>query len=138
MPFTYTNRKGSTYYLCQATTKTGKIRYYFAREPKATSVENIPDGYQVEESVNGIVSLVKVHPHLISTEELASVDSALKRHPHGHNYRAVIKNNQIVIYENQVPDFAEILAQIGWSTSESPDHKFFERYAQYSPICAFR
>jgi hypothetical protein len=45
MSYTYTNRKGSTYYLCQANTKTGKTRYYFAGEPKATPVENIPVGY---------------------------------------------------------------------------------------------
>lgn len=45
MPFTYTNRKGFTYYLCQSTTKTGQTRYYFAREPKDTPIEKIPVGY---------------------------------------------------------------------------------------------
>jgi hypothetical protein len=34
MPFTYTNRRGDTYYLCQSTTKTGKPRYVFAREQR--------------------------------------------------------------------------------------------------------
>jgi len=137
MPFTYTNRKRSTYYLCQAITKTGKSRYYFAREPKATPVEKIPAGYQVEESVNGIVSLVKAHPQLISAEELASVEIGLKKHPQGHKYRAAIKNNQIIIYESQGSDFAEVLAQMGWIPSESLDDKFSERYAQYSPIMRF-
>jgi hypothetical protein len=35
MPITYTNRKGVTYHLCRGVTKTGKPRYYFAREPKS-------------------------------------------------------------------------------------------------------
>ena len=39
MAYSYTNRKGSPYYLCQVNTKTGRMRYYFAREPKATTVE---------------------------------------------------------------------------------------------------
>jgi|GEM_PF-3959171 len=39
MPISYTNRKGSTLYLCQGTTKTGKVRYYFAREPKGNEPE---------------------------------------------------------------------------------------------------
>ncbi len=56
MPITYTNRKGFTYYLCRGVTKTGKPRYYFAREPKDEPVEQIPDGYTISESVNGIVS----------------------------------------------------------------------------------
>jgi hypothetical protein len=72
---------------------------------KAAPVEKIPDGYQVEESVNGIVSLVKAHPQLILPEELARVETALKKHPKAYKYRAVIKNDQIVIYESQGTDF---------------------------------
>ena len=137
MPFTYTNRKGSTYYLCQAATKTGKTRYFFAREPKATPVEKVPAGYQVEESVNGVVSLVKTHLQLISAEELASVEAELKKHPQGQKYRATIKKDQIVVYESQGSDFDEILAQMGWTASESLSHNFKERYTQYSPIMRF-
>jgi hypothetical protein len=65
MPVTYTNRKGNTYYLCQGRTKTGKSRYYFARQPKDGSPEHIPEDYRISESVNGIVSLVKDRPPLI-------------------------------------------------------------------------
>jgi hypothetical protein len=71
MPVTYTNRKGRTYYLCQGKTKTGKPRYYFAREPRDGSPGRIPDGYRISESVNGIVSLVKDGPPLILPEEIA-------------------------------------------------------------------
>ncbi len=137
MAYSYTNRKGSNYYLCQAYTKTGKIRFYFAREPKATPVDKIPTGYQVEESVNGIVSLVKAHPQLILSEELAHVEAAVKKHPQGHRYRAAIKKNQIVIYERQGSDFTEIFAHIGWTAPETLGQEFEERYAHYSPIMRF-
>jgi hypothetical protein len=52
MSITYTNRKGVTLYLCRSVTKTGKPRYYFAREQKGEPVEAIPEGYRVGESVS--------------------------------------------------------------------------------------
>ena len=138
MSYTYTNRKGSTYYLCQTNTKTGKKRYIFTREPLiATPVDEIPAGYQVEESVNGIVSLVKTRPQLILPEELVSVEAALKKHPQGHQYRAAIKRNQIIIYESQGTDLVGILAQMGWTTPAGLEQKFMERHAQFSPIMRF-
>jgi hypothetical protein len=137
MPFTYTNRKGFTYYMCQSTTKTGKTRYYFAREPKDTPVEKIPVGYQVEESINGVVSVVKAGPKLVSLEELALVETALKKLPKSHKYRASIKNKQIIIYESRGADFGEMMASIGWSMPASIGREFEERHAQFSPIMRF-
>lgn len=137
MPFVYTNRKGSTYYLCQTITKTGKTRYYFARELKSAPVEEIPDGYQVEESVNGIVSLVKARPQLILPEELACVESALRKLPKAYKYRAVIKNDQIMVYESQSSDFIKIFAHVGLTIHQSIAQEFEERDAQFSPIMRF-
>ena len=62
MPVTYTNWRGVTYYLCRGVTKTGKPRYYFARQPKGEPVEEIPEGWKISESVNGVVSLMKDRP----------------------------------------------------------------------------
>jgi len=39
---TFTGRKGRTYCLCQGTTKMGRPRYYFAREPKDELLDEIP------------------------------------------------------------------------------------------------
>ena len=137
MPFTYTNRKGFTYYLCQATTKTGKTRTYFACAPKDTPVEKLPEGYQVEESVNAVVSVVKASPKLVSPEELATVEAALKKLPKSHKYRARIKNKQIIIYESIGADFGEMMAGIGWSMPASLGREFEELHAQFSPIMRF-
>jgi hypothetical protein len=70
MPITYTNRKGRTYYLCQGVTKTGKPRYYCAREIKDTPLEQIPEGYTISESANGVVSLSKTQVSLLRAEEI--------------------------------------------------------------------
>ena len=94
MPVTYTNRKGHTYYLCQGMTKTGKLRYYFAREPKDRSLDQVPEGYRISESVNGVVSLVKDLPQLILAQEVASIEAALDRHPKGWDYRVAVQKTR--------------------------------------------
>src|SRR5271157_1562139 len=142
MPISYTNRKGSTLYLCQGTTKTGKVRYYFAREPKGNKPEKIPAGYEIRESVNGVISLVKVRPQLIPTDEVALVEEALKRHPAGSNYRVAVKNTQIIIYEAVGPDVDQILALFGKSIPLRPGaveqlKAQFDRTRQFTPVMRF-
>ena len=94
MQVTYTNRKGKTYYLCQGLTKKGNPRYYFAREPKDEPVDEIPEGYEIRESVNGVVSLAKERPVQILPEERAAVEAAIGQHPKARNYRADWKSQQ--------------------------------------------
>lgn len=104
MPVTYTNRKGKTYFLCKGTTKTGKPRYYFAGEQKGEPVEEIPEGYKISESINGIVSLGKDRPSLIRTEDVAVVEAEIKRHPKRRRYRVSSKHDRIDVYEMVGPD----------------------------------
>ena len=86
MPITYTNRKGATYTLCQGVTKTGKPRYTFVRDPQGKrALETIPDGYEISESVNGVVSLVKSHPQKLLPQEIAAVEQAVRQHPKARN-----------------------------------------------------
>jgi hypothetical protein len=112
MPVTYTNWRGVTYYLCRGVTKTGKPRYYFAREPKGELVEEIPEGWKISESVNGIVSLVRDRPAQIRPEEVEAVEAAVQRHPKSHNYRIAVKHNRIEVYERVGPDPDELIAEL--------------------------
>ena len=142
MPVTYTNRKGVTYYLCQGVTKTGKPRYYFAREPQGDPLERIPAGYMISESVNGIVSLVKARPAQIVPDEVAAVESVVRRHPKSRNYRVGIKQNRIEVYERVGPD-ADNLAPIfrelgvmGPGLTERLQARL-DQTAQFAPVMRF-
>ena len=142
MPITYTNRKGTTYYLCQGVTKTGKPRYYFAREPKGEPVEKMPEGFKISESVNGIVSLVRDRPALIRPQEVAAVKAAVRRHPKSHKYRVSVKNNRVEIYEQIGPDAEELaaaFAQDGLGIPGLADRlrSTMERRAQFTPVLRF-
>lgn len=63
MAFSYKNKKGDTYYLHGRTTKTksGKDRtlYFFSKEKKAGTLEEVPKGYKVDETQNGLPVLKK-------------------------------------------------------------------------------
>jgi hypothetical protein len=113
MPFTYTNRKGVTYYLCQSTTKTGKPRYSFAREPKGTPVEQVPEGFRISESANGLVSLERDRPSQILPAEVAAVESAIARHPKPRDYHVGVKRDRIEISERRGPDADHLIAALG-------------------------
>jgi hypothetical protein len=64
MAFSFTNKRGVTYFLHSRVTKTktGKTQtlYFFAKEKKAGVLEAVPMGYKVAETVNGLPVLKKV------------------------------------------------------------------------------
>jgi hypothetical protein len=142
MPVTYTNRKGMTYYLCRGVTKTGKPRYYFAREPKGEPVEQIPEGFKISESVNGIVSLAKDRPALIWPEEVAAVEAAVRQHPKSNKYRVNVKHNRIEVYEQvglDAEELASALAQEGLGIPGLANRlrPTMEDRAQFTPVLRF-
>ena len=112
MAVTYTNRKGTTYFLCRGATKTGKTRYFFAREPVGEAVEKVPEGYEISESVNGIVSLVKARPALLLETEILAVKDALANHPRAKLYRVEAKAKQITVYEYAGTDPQEVFHRL--------------------------
>jgi len=145
MPVTYTNRKGVTYYLRRTVTKTGKPRYAFAREPEGELVEQIPEGWHISESVNGIVSLVKDRPAQILPQEVAAVEAAVAQHPRSHNYRVGVKRNRIEVYERTGPDVDNLLADLakmGLGVFQRPDQlrdlrTEMDHWAQFTPVLRF-
>jgi hypothetical protein len=145
MPISHTNRKGQTFFLCQGITKIGKPRYFFSKTAAPDAPEQIPAGHHIEESVNGIVSLVKDRKQLILPEEIQLIEAALHRHPKGNNYRISAKGKQITVYERLGPD-AETMADIFgqalpmYSTQELLDgmQEMLDQNAQYSPMLHFK
>ncbi|CAK0780249.1 Integrase [Gammaproteobacteria bacterium] len=141
MPISYTNRKGRTYFLCEGTTKSGKPRYFFSRDLQDTLLEKIPDGYVIQESVNGIVSLAKSQPMLLTSAEISVVTSAIASHPDAKAYRVDVKSKQIIIYERVGSDARRIIVD---SLGMQPDGNMLLRiekqeslYTQFTPIMRF-
>lgn len=143
MPITHTNRKGITYTLYRGQTATGTPRYFFGRQTHGDPVADLPPGFAIRESPNGVVSLVKVRPVLIRPEEITAVETAVCRHPQASAYRVEAKPDQIAVYAREGFDVAAVerlliaagvspvgLAAALWEEAE--------RTARYVPQLRFR
>ena len=144
MRITYTNRKGVTFYLGRGVTKTGKPRYFFARDPdKGAPVEAIPEGCEILESVNGVVSLAKARPALIRSEELAFVQAAVAVHPKSGNYRVDVKGELIVVYEREGADPDLVARDLAGSLDlpfaflAARMRESFDQSARFTPVLRF-
>jgi hypothetical protein len=143
MPVTYTNRKGTTYTLCQGVTKTGKPRYSFVRDPEGRRVvEKIPKGWEISESVNGVVSLVRRRVQKLLPGEVAAVEQAVRRHPKARNYRVNAKPDRIEVYERVGPDLDGLvsgLKELGILVEgrETKLQKVLNDGAQFAPVLRF-
>jgi hypothetical protein len=144
MPVSYTNRKGLTYTLYRRQTRTGKPRYYFGRagQSQGEPVTELPPGFTISESVNGVVSLVKDRPSLIQPEEVAAIEAAVQQHPDARQYRVAVKQNRIEIYERVGPDYETVLRELHLPGPSMPGlaerlRADEERHAQYMPVFRF-
>ena len=144
MPVSYTNRKGQTYTLYRGQTKSGKPRYYFGRagQGQGEPVTELPPGFSISESVNGVVSLVKDRPALIQPEELAAIEAAVQHHPEARRYRIAVKHDRIEIYEQVGPDYEALLGELRTVGLLRPGlaerlQTEEERYARYTPVLRF-
>jgi hypothetical protein len=144
MPVSYTNRKGLTYTLYRGQTRTGKPRYYFGRagQSQGEPVTELPPGFTISESVNGVVSLVKDRPSPIQPEEVAAVEAAVQQHPEARRYRVAVKNDRIEIYERVGPDYEAVVSELHLPGLSRPGlseqlRAMEERHAQYTPVLRF-
>ena len=72
MAYAFTNSKGVTYYLHnkKSTTSTGKERtlFYFSKEAKEGTLEEVPTGYEVVEMKTGLPVLKKLGQPEVASE----------------------------------------------------------------------
>jgi hypothetical protein len=104
MPITYTNRKKVTYTLFRTQSASGSMHYSFALKSRGEPVEELPPGFRISESPNGVVTLVKERPELILPEEVAAVEDEVARHPRADRYRVVVKPDRIEVHAAEGPD----------------------------------
>lgn len=138
-PVSYTNRKGRTYYLHAATTKTGKIRYVMAKTPEG-ALSELPAGYTITESVNGQVSVGRIQPRIIPDSEEALVRSELNRLGLDA-YRCSVKGAYITVYEplHSRQDYSEMLNEMGFLAPVANDYitSRIEK-GPFDPVMRFR
>ncbi len=143
MPITYTNRKNVTYYLHRGQTKSGKLRYFFSRKEQGDLVNKIPDGFEIRESPNGIVSLAKRKTMRILDPEVQLVQDALDRRSREIDCRLDVKPTSITVCGRVGPSadtLMDIFSKSGLQVL--PDRadrvrEMLDRDARYEPVLRF-
>jgi len=93
----YISRNGYKYYLHETRTKTGKQKYTFSKKQES-SINSIPEGYEVYEPPNGNVFLRKKIVKMFSNDEIKIIEKELKIICKGVNYIIDEKKDGIGIY----------------------------------------
>ena len=129
MTLQYTNRTGKTYYLSEGKTKSGKPQYHFSLKEKDSSVDKIPEGYEIyEHPENAQVFMRKIRPRLITELEEQFVKNQVKALQKTHRYLIDCKDKYITIYEsntnieNAQGRFGDLLGRMGFSAGMSMDN----------------
>ncbi len=138
--FAHTNRSGTTFYLHEGKTKTGKPRYYVAKTVGPGACAALPKGFEVSESINGVVSVRRksAMENAVPTTDVAKVETAIRSHPHLEGYVARAEGDAIVIFEPQPrPEELRRMAQMyGSFRTEAFVTERLKR-AQYTPVLKF-
>lgn len=100
-PISYTNRMGKTYYLHEGTTKNGKKRYFVAKSIREGVLYEMPEGRELAESINGVVSVRRIDSAApkIPEEDLLVVREALARLEHAPGHKVQVVKGEMVIFE---------------------------------------
>jgi len=75
----YRNRKGELYYLHEAITRHGNVRYYFARKTKDNLAKFIPLGYEIYESPSSQVYLRRLSEESFHKDEIFIIENYLSK-----------------------------------------------------------
>lgn len=75
--FNYETKKGKKYYLRETRTKTGKTKVTISRSSE-NALNEIPDGYEIYENINGQAFFRKIKPCSIHEQEICFVDAEIK------------------------------------------------------------
>ena len=126
----YRNCRGILYHLGRAKTKTGKPRYFLSRHAPQEPVLGIPAGFEISESVNGVVSLRK-----------AGLQAEIDRHDRLKGHRADSSGKALTVYE-PLGYLSEVFTQsIADRAANSPYRNSMlrdpETIGRYSPVMRF-
>ncbi len=140
-PVAHRNRMGATFYLHEGRTKSGKPRYLMAKAIGEGTLAKVPEGFEICESINGVVSVRRANEAQVTVpaEDIAVVRNVIERCSHLRYYLVRAVDSAIVIYEpNPLPKQLEGMA-FEYGLGHLPADAIAERmsHAQYAPIMKF-
>ncbi len=135
MAVTRTSRIGKTYYLHVGPKAGGGVQYYFSTKSNGQLAEQIPEGYEVYETVNGQVYLRRRKPRLIGEEEEKLVVRWLRRETGEYLYKVEVRGKELTIHEccNELA----LESELGIRLSSRQQERRRQSLARYMPVMRF-
>jgi hypothetical protein len=114
----YQNRRGEMYYVHQGVTKTGKPRYFVAKTVGPGALATLPEGLEIAETANGIVSVRRVDTSVnaIPAKDVETVRGFLAKQSWLRGHVVEVRRGEIVISEpvgGEVEDIAALARELG-------------------------
>ena len=135
MSVIHISRSGKTYRLHVASGRNGKDKFFFSTKPDGVLAEQIPDGFEIYETINSQVFLRRKTVSLIHEDELTLIQSLLDGLRGKSIFQAEIKKNMIVIHEaDDSHALKKILAP--W-VDEAKVEALQTQLASYMPVMRF-
>jgi hypothetical protein len=135
MAITHASRGGKTYYLHTGPKRGGGVQYFFSTDPAGPLASQIPEGFEVYETVRGQVYLRRRQPQLILDAERDCIALPLQNRRPGHRYKVEVRGKVLTVHESS-NDF-------GWLASFAPRlsprelDASAERFAHYQAVLRF-
>jgi hypothetical protein len=112
--FSYETKKGKKYYLRETRTKNGKTKVTISRSSD-NALDEIPDGYEIYENINGQAFFRKIKPCSIQEQEISFVDAEIKGKSKKKYIIAKKGGDEIILYEplGDIDSIAESMVRDG-------------------------
>lgn len=138
MTVTYVNRKDKTYYLYQKETKTGKVRDFFSTksDSEGTTVDTIPDGYEIYENPNAQVFLRKTPTQVFTDDEMNVIEQGIKRYAKLDYFKIDVRKNALVVFlpNQDVGSLKSFVNAFSGLSLNSQVEGIIQKKMTYSPI----
>ena len=135
MSVQYKSRLGRLWFLHAKTVASGKPGYFFSMDDGGALAESVPNGYEIDENINGQVFLRKKTTQVIRPDELALVEAALRKHGEPWRYRAEIKKNTITVHAaSEMSGLSRLAVEFGRNPLTESE---CARFASYQAVLRF-
>jgi len=135
MAITHTSRTGKTYYLHTGPKRGGGLQYFFSSKSTGSLAEQLPDGFEIYESVQGQVFLRRKTLRLVRDDEVACLERRLEKRRGGNLYKIETRGKTLTIFESAGSSFGKSEAY-PW-ISPQQEAQFRERFAYYQAVLRF-
>ena len=138
MAIQHTSRTGKTYYLHTGPKRGGGIQYFFSTRPTGSLAAQLPNGFEIYESVHGQVFLRRTQPRLLSDEETTCIERGVATRRGNNHYKVEVRGDTLTVFESadHVGALSGLFGRFP-PRDRQKQEELRERFASYQAVMRF-